>query len=84
MNDRYKGRQTTVDPTIEEKLFNMVKPENVKQITDTLEDKVDLYRIKDARKAFRRRYASRSNADKVFQDCDGGRKGFVDAHDIHK
>ena len=30
MNDRYKGRQTTVDPTIEEKLFYMVKPENVK------------------------------------------------------
>ena len=84
MNDRYKGRQTTVDPTIEEKLFYMVKPENVKQITDTLEDKVDLYRIKDARKAFRRRYASRSNADKVFQDCDAGRKGYLDAHDIHK
>ena len=84
MNDRYKGRQTTVDPTIEEKLFNRVKPWNVKQKTDTLEDKIDLYRVKDARKAFRRRYASRTNAETIFNDCDGGRKGYLDAHDIHK
>ena len=49
-----------------------------------MEDKIDLFRIKDARKAFRRRYASRTNAETIFNDCDGGRKGYLDAHDIHK
>jgi hypothetical protein len=49
-----------------------------------LEDKIDLYRVKDARKAFRRRYASRTNTETIFNDCDGGKKGFLDAHDIHK
>ena len=40
--------------------------------------------MRDARKAFRRRYASRTNLDKIFSQYDAENKGFVTAHDIHK
>ena len=46
--------------------------------------KVDEFRVKDARKAFRRRYASRTNLDKIFGQYDADKKGFVTAHDLHK
>ena len=47
MNDRYKGRQTTVDPTITERLF-INRPEL--RPSETLEGKISLFRVKDARK----------------------------------
>ena len=46
--------------------------------------KIDEFRVKDARKAFRRRYASRTNLDKIFSQYDAENKGFVTAHDLHK
>jgi len=45
----------------------------------TLEGKISLYRVKDARKAFRRKYAARTNIDKIFTQCDIGDKGHIDA-----
>lgn len=46
--------------------------------------KIDEFRVKDARKAFRRRYASRTNLDKIFSQYDADKKGYVTAHDLHK
>ena len=50
----------------------------------SLHGKVDLIRVKDARKAFRRRYASRINAEKIFNQFDKDGKGHVDAFDIQE
>lgn len=66
MNDRYKGRTTSVDPTVHERLFRNQKSSTHDIETGTLEDKISLLKVQDARKAIRRRYASRTNADKLF------------------
>ena len=49
---------------------------------NTLENKVDLGRVRDARRALRRRYAARNNIDAIFEKYDYGAKGFIDAHDL--
>ena len=70
MNDRYKGRTSSVDPTVHERLFRnrFASSDNLDQ--GTLENKVSLLKVKDARKAIRRRYASRTNAEKLFSQYD--------------
>ena len=50
----------------------------------TLADTVDILRVKDARKGFRRKYADRNTIDKIFARYDTGAKGFIDAGDIYK
>ena len=50
----------------------------------TLHNKIDLLRINDARKAFRRKYADRNSIDKIFERYDHGAKGYMDAKDIFK
>ena len=67
MNDRYKARQTTVDPTITERLFIDRSGANAIPKNVNLDGQISLYRVKDARKAFRRRYASRKNIDGIFE-----------------
>lgn len=84
-NDRYKGRQTTVDPTVTERLFrNEYKKGLLARQRDpsTLEDKVSFVKVKDARKAFRRRYASRTNIEQLFSQYDADSKGYVNAYDL--
>ena len=83
MNDRYKGRTSSVDPTVHERLFRnrFASSDNLDQ--GTLENKVSLLKVKDARKAIRRRYASRTNAEKLFSQYDKDQKGFVTASDLH-
>tara|TARA_B110000285_G_scaffold147466_1_gene164606 strand:+ start:565 stop:738 length:174 start_codon:yes stop_codon:yes gene_type:complete len=51
---------------------------------NNLVGRVDEYKVRDARKAFRRRYASRTNLDKIFSQYDPESKGFITAHDLHK
>jgi len=66
MNDRYKGRQNSVEPTVPERLFRTKYKEEMlaRTFKDTsLEDTVSVIKVKDARKAIRRRYASRTNLD---------------------
>lgn len=70
MNDRYKGRQSSVDPTVHERLFRNQLGSNIDLDSGTLENKISLLKIKDARKAIRRRYASRTSADKLFSQYD--------------
>lgn len=84
-NDRYKGRQTTVDPTVTERLFrNEYKKGLIARQSDqtTLENKVSVIKVKDARKAFRRRYASRTNIEQLFNQYDADSKGYINAYDI--
>lgn len=83
MNDRYKGRQSTCDPAVEQRLF----PKRAGKdpvLEKSLSGKVDLLRVRDARKAFRRRYASRVNTDKIFDQFDKDGKGNVNAYDIQE
>jgi Ca2+-binding EF-hand superfamily protein len=49
----------------------------------TLEGKVDLAKVKDIRRALRRRYATRTNFQKIFTQWDGGSKGHLDVNDVH-
>lgn len=51
---------------------------------NTLENKVDLGRVRDARRALRRRYAARNNIDAIFEKYDIGGKGFIDAYDLSR
>ena len=55
-----------------------------KPFEGSLHNKVDLLRIKDARKAFRRKYADRNTIEKIFERYDKGTKGYIDAKDITK
>lgn len=50
----------------------------------TLAETIDILRVKDARKGFRRKYADRNTIDKIFTRYDTGAKGFIDAQDIYK
>lgn len=43
---------------------------------------VDLIVVKDIRKALRRKYASRSNVDRIFQQWDKTQTGAISAEDI--
>lgn len=49
-----------------------------------LQGQIDLERVRYAKRAFRRRYASRTNLDKLFGQYDKDNKGFVDARDLHE
>ena len=46
-------------------------------------DSKKLERIKAARKALRRKYATRNTIDKIFEKYDSGSKGFIDAQDLY-
>lgn len=50
---------------------------------NTLEDKVDLKHVKDIRRALRRKYASRSNLHKIFNQWDAAKKGSISAEDVY-
>lgn len=83
MNDRYKGRSSTIDPTVGDRLFR----NNAKSVEtghgNNLVNRVSIVKVRDARKAFRRRYASRTNLDKIFNQYDADNKGYITAHDLH-
>jgi len=85
-NGDKKGRKTTVDETVGERLFrSSIKEAAQKAIKPkhNLLGKINLTRVNDIRRTMRIRYASRTNIDKLFQNYDTGNKGFVDAKDIH-
>jgi hypothetical protein len=69
MTDR-KGRQSSVDPTVHERLFRNKYSSTGDIESGTLENKISMIKVKDARKAIRRRYASRTNAEKLFKQYD--------------
>lgn len=50
--------------------------------TETLEGKVDLQKVKDIRRALRRRYATRTNFQKIFSQWDADSKGFIETKDV--
>ena len=52
--------------------------------TATLEGKIDLTKVKDIRRALRRRYATRSNFQKIFTQWDSESKGHLDVSDVHR
>jgi hypothetical protein len=59
-----------VDQTVHERLFRN-KFSSVGELdSGTLENKISMIKVKDARKAIRRRYASRTNAEKLFKQYD--------------
>ena len=49
---------------------------------DTLEGKVDLKKVRDIRRALRRRYATRRKIQKIFSSWDRGHKGHVNINDV--
>lgn len=51
---------------------------------ETLEGKVDLMKVRDIRRALRRRYATRNNFQKIFSQWDASSKGFINYSDIHQ
>lgn len=52
--------------------------------TATLEGKVDLAKVKDIRRALRRRYATRTNFQKIFTQWDAESKGHLDVKDVYQ
>lgn len=50
---------------------------------DTLENKVDLDKVKEVRRALRRRYANRRNLAKIFRSWDTEGKGYLTIENIH-
>ena len=51
--------------------------------TETLEGKVDMAKVRDIRRALRRRYATRNNFQKIFSQWDADSKGYINVPDIH-
>lgn len=51
--------------------------------TKTLEGRIDLVKIKDIRRALRRRYATRTNFQKIFSNWDVDGKGYLEVEDVH-
>ena len=49
----------------------------------TLAETIDLNKVRYVKRAIRRRYASRTNVDKIFDQYDKDGKGYVNAHDLH-
>ena len=75
------GRQRVPDhQTVTDRLY---PKREVQEMGDGLEGKVDLTRVRDARRAFRRKYAVRNNIDKIFDKYDLGGKGFITADDLY-
>jgi len=68
---------------VSSRLFPKLTDPN-KPFEGSLHNKIDLLRVKDARKAFRHKYAERNTIDKVFDRYDHGGKGYIDAKDILK
>ena len=52
--------------------------------TNTVENKVNIDKIRDIRMALRRRYASRTNFGKIFKDWDITNNGEISLYDAHK
>jgi len=50
---------------------------------DTLEGKVDLEKVREIRRAIRRRYANRKNFQKIFNSWDIEGKGYLTIKNIH-
>ena len=63
-NDKLKGRVTSLDPTVGDRIFRTTYKENAKNIlrpAGTLYGKIDLIRINDIRRTLRIRYAARND-----------------------
>ena len=45
---------------------------------------VDVDKVRYVKRAIRRRYASRTNVDKIFHQYDKARKGYINAHDLYE
>lgn len=82
-NDKDGKRKRTVDEMVATRLFPKLTDPN-KPFEETLHNKIDLLRVQDARRAFRRKYADRNTIEKIFERYDGGSKGFIDAKDLTK
>ena len=52
-------------------------------VENTLENKVDITKLKEIRLALRRRYANRSNFRKIFKEWDKSSKGEISVYDAH-
>jgi len=79
-NDRNKGRQSTCDEAVENRLLyqpGRYKPD--RSGDGTLDGIVDLEKVRYVKRAIRRRYTSRTNVDNIFSQYDNGAKGFVSA-----
>jgi len=63
--------------TIESKLVSMTRNH------ETLEGKIDLEKVKDIRKAIRRRYSTRRKIHKIFKTWDRHNKGHITINDVH-
>lgn len=50
---------------------------------ETLEGKVDIQKVKEIRRAIRRRYGNRTNFHKIFNSWDRHHKGYIDLSDLH-
>ena len=50
---------------------------------ETLDGKVDLKKVRELRRAIRRRYANRKNIQKIFTQWDRENKGFVSIKNMH-
>ncbi len=51
---------------------------------ETLENKVDLEKVKEIRKMVRRRYANRKNFAKIFSSWDKEGKGYLTIKNVHE
>lgn len=67
-NERYKGRQSTCDDVVGNRLLhqpNRYQPDT--SAKGTLAETIDLDKVRYVKRAIRRRYASRTNVDKIFE-----------------
>ena len=54
------------------------------QISKTVENKVNIDKIRDIRMALKRRYSSRTNFGNIFKDWDISNNGEITLYDAHK
>ena len=82
-NERYKGRQSTCDDAVGNRLlYQPGRYQPDKSGVGTLEGVVDLDKVRYIKRAIRRRYTSRTNVDSIFQQYDSAGKGYVNAQDL--
>ena len=77
-----QGNKAHIEKSFGAAMKEKIQSELEKAKVSTLEESVDLAQIRDIRRALRRKYASRSNIERIFAQWDSDGKGSITAQDI--
>ena len=74
-----QGNKAQIENSFGAAMKEKIQSELEKAKVSTLEESVDLAQIRDIRRALRRKYASRSNIERIFAQWDSDGKGSITA-----